>query len=77
MEGCWERDAAVNAADGCGEGACGRDAQEVMYDCLVCRAACLAALRSNPAAKEAGANLSKAAALALSMDDGPRHHKVL
>jgi hypothetical protein len=52
------------------------NAQEVMYDCLVCRAACLSALRSTPAAVEARANLSKAAALALSMDDGPRHHKV-
>ena len=62
---------------GVARGRVGGTAQEVMYDCLVCRAACLAALRSNPAAKEAGANLSKAAALALSMDDGPRHHKVL
>jgi hypothetical protein len=48
----------------------------VMYDCLVCRAACLAALRATPAMVEARANLAKAAALAQSMDDSQRHYKV-
>eukprot|EP00854_Cymbomonas_tetramitiformis_P014406 gene14406-17036_t len=54
-----------------------KNVQDVMYDCLVYRGACLAAMQSTSTAVESRSNLARAVEIAQRMSDAPRELKAL